>query len=213
MRKENKLVIHIVDDHLLFREGFRLILSGLPNVIKVVDMSSGQEFINQLRVEVADIVFMDINMPAMDGIETTKNALALEPDLKIVGLSMYSDPLYYKQMIKAGARGFLLKNSDIGEVERTIADVLSGKNYIAQELAMQLVFDGFSSENGETLSDREKEVLYHICKGLPNNQIAKILSLSKRTVDKHRENLLSKTGAGNTAQLVMYAIKHGIITL
>ena len=212
----DKLSVFLVDDHQLFREGLKLLLSNLPLIGRVRLAASGSEFLGALQEEVPDVVFMDIEMPVMNGIETTEAALERYPGLRIIALSMYGEEEYYTKMIQAGVKGFLLKNSGIREVENALLSVSQGKNYFSQEIVDGMVSNltrrKKSSRPGE-LSEREAEVLLHICKGLSNKEIAGTLFLSKRTVDKHRENLLMKTGSKNTAGLVMYAIQSGIIEL
>ena len=204
----------LVDDHKLFREGLKLLLENLTYIKKVDEAGNGKEFLKLVEKYHPDIVFMDIEMPEMDGITATQQALKLFPDLNIIALSMYGDENYYTQMINAGAKGFVLKNSGIQDVEAAIQTVISGNNYFSQEILNRLIkgIGGKSKTNqSNELSEREEEVLYHICKGLSNQEIANILYLSKRTVDKHRENILSKTNAKNTAGLVMFAVKNGIV--
>lgn len=204
----------LVDDHKLFREGLKLLLENLTYIKKVDEAGNGKEFLKLVEKYHPDIVFMDIEMPEMDGITATQQALKLFPDLNIIALSMYGDENYYTQMINAGAKGFILKNSGIQDVEAAIQTVISGNNYFSQEILNRLIkgIGGKSkTKKSNELSEREEEVLYHICKGLSNQEIANILYLSKRTVDKHRENILSKTNAKNTAGLVMFAVKNGIV--
>ena len=204
----------LVDDHKLFREGLKLLLENLDYINNVDEAGNGKEFLKLVEKYHPDIVFMDIEMPEMDGIIATQQALKLFPDLNIIALSMYGDENYYSQMINAGAKGFILKNSGIQDVEAAIQTVISGNNYFSQQILNRLIngIGGKSKTNqSNELSEREEEVLYHICKGLSNQEIANILYLSKRTVDKHRENILSKTNAKNTAGLVMFAVKNGII--
>jgi DNA-binding NarL/FixJ family response regulator len=206
--------VFLVDDHKLFREGLRLLLGNLPYISKVYEASYGEEFLAQIKTNVPDLVFMDISMPGIDGIETTTKALETHPEIKIIALSMYADEDYYTRMINAGARGFILKNSGIQEVEECIRNVISGHNYFSPEI-LDAILKNISrkakpSKPGE-LSERELEVLYRICQGLSNQQIADLLHISKRTVDKHRENLLLKTDSRNTAGLVMFAIRNGIV--
>lgn len=204
----------LVDDHKLFREGLKLLLENLTYIKKVDEAGNGKEFLKLIEKYQPDIVFMDIEMPEMDGITATQQALKLFPDLNIIALSMYGDENYYSQMINAGAKGFILKNSGIQDVEAAIQTVISGNNYFSQEILNRLIkgIGGKSkTKKSNELSEREEEVLYHICKGLSNQEIANILYLSKRTVDKHRENILSKTNAKNTAGLVMFAVKNGIV--
>jgi DNA-binding NarL/FixJ family response regulator len=206
--------IFLVDDHKLFREGLSLLLGNLPYISEVYEASNGGEFLKMLPQTQPGLVFMDISMPGIDGIETTTKALETCPDLKIIALSMYAEEDYYSRMINAGARGFILKNSGIQDVERCIRDVMSGHNYFSAEI-LDGILKNISRKSRPTkageLSERELEVLYRICQGLSNQEIAELLHISKRTVDKHRENLLMKTNSKNTAGLVMFAIRNGIV--
>lgn len=206
--------VFLVDDHTLFREGLSLLLGNLPYISKVYEASGGGDFLNMLPQTQPDLVFMDINMPGIDGIETTTRALEIYPDLKIIALSMYTEEDYYSRMINAGARGFMLKNSGIQDVETCIRNVMSGHNYFSPEILDSILKNIIRKtepvKEGE-LSERELEVLYRICQGMSNQEIAELLSISKRTVDKHRENLLMKTDSKNTAGLVMFAIRNGFV--
>ncbi len=209
-----KINIYIVDDHLLFREGFRLILDNQDYIGKIVEFESGDKFLSTAGVLPSGIAFMDINMPGTDGVITTGKLKKLNPDIQVIALSMHSDSVYYKQMIRAGASGFLLKSSRIEEVERAILDVKNGRKYISADLLEKFLSEEkYDNSPASLLTERELEVLMFICKGLSNIQIAKSLNLSKRTIDKHRENILAKTDARNTAGLVIFAIKEGIIKL
>jgi DNA-binding NarL/FixJ family response regulator len=204
----------VVDDHKLFREGLKLLLSNLEYIEEVEEASNCNEFLQLLSGKKPDIVFMDIDMPDTDGIETTRRALERRPGLNVIALTMYSDEDYFTRMIYAGAKGFILKNSGIQEVEEAIHNVMAGNSYFSREILNTLVQSISRKKkivkSGE-LSEREEEVLYLICKGLSNKEIGDKLFISKRTVDKHRENILLKTNSKNTAHLVMYAIKHGIV--
>ena len=211
-----KCSVILVDDHKLFREGLKLLLGNLPFIKSINEASNGKEFLKLIDDFIPDIAFIDIDMPQLDGIEATKSAIQKYPDLKIIALSMYGEYDYYTRMINAGAKGFLLKNSDIQEVEAAIINILEGKSYFSHEI-MHGLFKNInkkrSTQKSTVLTEREKEILYHICIGLSNQEIADRLYLSKRTIDKHRENLLIKTGSKNTASLVIYAIKNGIIEI
>ncbi len=208
------ITVFLVDDHKLFREGLALLLGNLLYIKEVKQASDGKEFLSKLAENVPDLVFMDISMPSMDGIEATRIASTQYPDLKIIALSMFADEDYYTRMIDAGAKGFILKNSGMQQVEECILSVVSGNNYFSPEILSGIVKNisrkAKTSKNSE-LSEREEEVLYRICQGLSNQEIADIFNISKRTVDKHRENLLLKTDSKNTAGLVMYAIRQGIV--
>jgi DNA-binding NarL/FixJ family response regulator len=215
MQKKDNLTIVLADDHKLFREGLKVLLSQFSFVKQILEVENGKEFIDLVKKEIFfDIIFMDIEMPIMDGITATKEGLKHNPELKIIALSMYGEEDYYTQMINAGAKGFMLKNSGIDDIEKAINTVINGHNYFSPEILNSLIKSFGKQEEKEKsskLTQREEEVLFWICKGLSNQEIADKLYLSKRTVDKHRENLLSKTQAKNTAGLVIYAVKNNIV--
>ncbi|HOO69946.1 MAG TPA: response regulator transcription factor [Bacteroidales bacterium] len=208
-----KINIFLVDDHALFREGLRFLLQKIDFVDQILEAENGLEFLEHI-IEVKDcIVLMDIEMPVMNGFEATKKALERNPDLKIIALSMYSEESYLSSMIEAGASGFLLKNSSFNEVKNALTDVMEGKNYYSPHIIQSILEImtnkiNNSGKDRDDITQREKDILYYICKGFSNAEIADKLSISKRTVDKHRENLLQKTQSRNTANLVTYAIKH-----
>lgn len=209
-----KLRVMLVDDHKLFREGLKLLLENLDYIEHVDEASNGAELIEYLDLQLPDIIFIDIEMPVLDGISATSEAIKMHPGLNIIALSMYGDENYYTRMINAGAMGFMLKNSGIQDVENAIQSVVSGNNYFSPEILNRLIQGLGKNKKSPTsgdLSEREQEVLFYICKGFSNQEIADKLFLSKRTVDKHRENLLSKTFSKNTAGLVMYAVKNNIV--
>ena len=218
-KSSQKLKIYIVDDHKLYREGLKLLLSNQEFVRHIYEASNGKEFIENLSFVDCDIVLMDIEMPEMNGIEATGAALRVKPGLKVIVLSMYGDEQYYYKMVDAGVKGFVLKNSGIEKVIEAIHRVAAGENYFSEELLVNIL--NHMREGGKPepevpdneISGRELEILYHVCLGLSNQEIADKLFISKRTVDKHRANLLSKTGCRNTAALVMYAIKNKMINI
>ena len=158
-------------------------------------------------------------MPEMDGFEAAEKIKELYPDLPIITLSMFGEEEYYFKMVGMGVKGFLLKNSDFDEVYNALVTVMSGGSYFSQELLLNLVNNlqvasiPTETENEDSLSEREKEILILICKGLSNKEIGEQLFISKRTVDKHRANILVKTNCKNTANLVVYAITNNIAEL
>ncbi|WP_339734340.1 response regulator transcription factor [uncultured Sunxiuqinia sp.] len=207
-----RLKLFLVDDHDLFREGLKLLLSEWDLIEEIYEAENGQQFIESLRQHPVDLVLLDIEMPVMNGMEAAKLAREINPEMKIIALSMYSDENYYTSMIESGADGFLLKNSKFATVKRAIEEVAGGKNYFSQEIIQLLVRHLNKQERAKdnlVITDREMEILGLICRGLSNTEIAKALQISKRTVEKHRQNLLDKTQSRNTVALVLYAIKSG----
>lgn len=207
-----QLKIYLVDDHALFREGIKFLLSKCSMVAGIYEAGNGLELLEGVATVKPDIILMDIEMPVMNGIDATRRVLKILPECKIIALSMYADECFYKDMIDAGAKGFLLKNSRFEDVKKAIEEVSEGNSFFSPEILNSIlknlnkpVHQSSSSE----LTKREIEVLFHICQGLQNQEIAELLFLSKRTVDKHRQNILLKTSSRNTAELVVYAIKHG----
>ena len=208
-----EIKIALVDDHALFRNGLRGLIDGKHNCRVVAEANDGADFLANDEAMSADIVFMDIAMPNLSGDKATALALERNPRLKIICLSMFGDEKYYSQMVEAGAKGFLLKDSSIDDVFAAIEAVSNNEEYICKEV-MQ-AFSGAMRRNNEAdiLSEREVDVLLGICRGLSTQEIADKLFLSKRTVDTHRANILEKTGSKNTASLVVYAIKNNLVEI
>jgi DNA-binding NarL/FixJ family response regulator len=210
--------IIIVDDHLIFRQGLKSILSSL-NVANVIgEASNGVEFIELLSELTPDLVLMDIDMPHMNGFDTTVMAIERIPDLKIIALSMFCVEEYYYKMLDRGVKGFILKTCGINELENAILNVMMGETYFSNELLRQIINNlGRSSDvksvPSEKLTNREIEVLQQICLGLTNEEIASKLDISPLTIKSHRSNLLEKTGCRNTPALMLYAIKNKIIKI
>jgi DNA-binding NarL/FixJ family response regulator len=211
-----KIRIIIVDDHQLFRNGLKILLNSFPDFEVTGEVSNGEEFLKLLRTAKAEIALMDINMPEMDGIDATRKGLKICPEINIIALSMYDEEEYYYKMVDAGAKGFLLKDSDISQVREAILTVIKGGSYFSQELlyhVIQKIKHREHENKSANLSKREKEVLLKICEGLSNQEIADNLFISKRTVDKHRANLLGKTNSKNTASLILFAIRNKLIEI
>jgi DNA-binding NarL/FixJ family response regulator len=211
-----KIRIVIADDHQLFRNGLKILLSAFAEFEVVGEASNGKEFLSLIKNISADEALMDINMPEMNGIEATKQAMKVCTNLNIIALSMYGEEEYYYKMVEAGAKGFLLKDSDISEVKEAILTVKKGSSYFSQELlhnVIQKIKRREHESKSANLSKREIEILFKICEGLSNQEIAETLFISKRTVDKHRANLLGKTNSKNTASLILFAIKNKLIEI
>ena len=211
--------IALVDDHSLFRRGLKMLLTSHADFEVVAEASSGEEFLGLLEVVRPDVVFMDYSMGGISGAETTERALERMPELKVISLTMFGDNAYYSRMATSGAKGFLVKDSEFDEVVEAVRTVCEGGTYFSALLLESLsqslrsvegsVMD--SIDERDMLSEREVEILVGICQGLSTQEIADRHFISKRTVDKHRANILEKSGCKNTASLVVYAIKNGLV--
>ncbi|MBS4056139.1 MAG: response regulator transcription factor [Bacteroidales bacterium] len=210
-----KISVFLVDDHALFRQGLRMLLSRTDFIDEITEFGDARSMLKALPEKKPTIVLLDIEMPVMNGIEACSEALKIDPETLIIALSMYGDDEYYYRMIAVGARGFLLKNSEIDQVEEAILKVCRGGSYFSPEILMNLVKNKLRTDEQQqliqSLTERELEVLRLICQGQNNQEIGDKLFISKRTVEKHRENLLSKTHSNNTASLIVFAVKHKIV--
>jgi DNA-binding NarL/FixJ family response regulator len=207
--------VAIVDDHELFRDGLMLVLSHINPDFIISGASNGQEFLESLASGIPDVVLMDINMPVLNGRDTTVKALEICPDLKIIAVTMYGEEIYYLQMIEAGVKGIILKKSGKYELEQAIQEVLGGGNFFSQEILQKMAIrlNRKNPDRYRELTERELEILVNICNGMTNIEIANKLFISPKTVEVHRSNIFKKTDVKNSAQLVMYAIKRGLIDI
>ena len=209
--------IVLVDDHSLIRDAIRAHLSA-ENYQIVAEAGNSKEALAVIEKHRPDIVFMDINMPGQDGIDTTREIKKKFPEIEVIALSMLQESHYIRQMFEAGAKGYLLKNCSEEDLKHAIEHVLEGKVYYSPEVSDSLI-QGFvqpkqSISTGSVtvkLTNREKEVLSLIAQEFSNREIAEKLFISVRTVDAHRRNLLEKTGSKNAAGLTLFALKMGLI--
>jgi DNA-binding NarL/FixJ family response regulator len=205
----------IADDHQMFVDGLKSLLVEEKAMCVVGEARNGYEVLDICDQEEVDIVIMDINMPLMDGIQTSKKLSKTHPSVKILGLSMYNDKDYITDILKAGARGYVLKNTGKDSLLEAIATLQSGSTYLSEEVSKTLLSSFMKNQTGdqliEKLSDREREVLDCIASGLTTHEIADKLFISKNTVETHRKNLLYKLKAKNTAELVNNAYKQRLI--
>jgi len=209
--------ILLTDDHKIIRDGIRSMLEDTIGFDIIGEAENGKQAVNICRQETVDLVIMDITMPEMDGIEATRIIREEHPDTKVLALTMMKDDERIRQMIQAGSSGYILKNSGKEELIEAIEAILQEKHYFSDETTHSIMMDLVKNKGQRThtnshedLTDRETEVLRHICDELTNQEIADKLFISVRTVDAHRRNLLQKTGAKNTAGLVRYAIKNNL---
>jgi DNA-binding NarL/FixJ family response regulator len=212
-----KIKVFVVDDHELFRNGVIMVLNRMENTVVVGEAADGEDFLAKLNSIKPDIVFMDIKMPKMNGIDATIEALKRYPELKVIALTMFGEEEYLQKMINAGGYGFLLKNSSIDEIERAVNLVSQGKNCYSDELlsyfTKKYIKKANLDEDDIRLTRRELEVLDLVAKGFSNQEIADKLFISRRTVDGHKANLIQKTGSKNIVDLLVYAIKKGLVSI
>jgi DNA-binding NarL/FixJ family response regulator len=209
----------LADDHRIFRDALKFVLAQ-SNLLNVVgEATNGNELLEILDTCTPDLILMDISMPGLDGIDTTREAIKRYPGLKIIALSMYSDEMYYYKMLEAGAQGFLLKESGSEELFKAIFMVLDGENYFSNQILCKIIRDFLEERDAREitfkkevkLSKRENEILKLICKGFSNNEIASTLGISRRTIEGHRSSLLDKTGVKNSVHLALYAKRNQIL--
>ncbi len=214
---EDSIKVLVVDDHELFRKGVTMVLRKMNNVEVIGEAENGKEFLAMLNSHKPDVVFIDIKMPIMNGIEATEIATNRFPGIKIIALSMFGEEEYLHKIINAGAKGFLLKNSSISEIERAVNLVYNGKNCYSDDLLGYFTSKFINKKSKQDdfirLTNRELEVLELVAKGLSNAEIADALFISKRTVDGHKANLISKTGSKNVVDLLIYSIKEGLVSI
>lgn len=211
--------ILLVDDHNIVRDGIKLMLESQPGIDVVAEAENGEDALSVLADIHIDLVIMDINMPVMDGISTTKTIKEKFNDIKILALTMSNDDLHIRQMIQAGASGYIMKSAGRSDLKNAIHTIMDGRHYFSDEATQSIMMDlvkskgKSSSPNPIHITDRELEILELIVKEHTNQEIAEKLYISARTVDAHRRNLLQKTGARNTAGLVKYAFQHNLISI
>ncbi|RZK51902.1 MAG: response regulator transcription factor [Hymenobacter sp.] len=212
--------IFLVDDHAVLRQGLRDLLADQPGITIVGEASNGQELLDQLPTVPADVVLLDLNMPGMGGLETTQQLQKHHPAVRVLVLSMLSSAEHILQMLDAGAQGYVLKNAGLAELTFGIQMAAAGQLFLCAEVgfaalhqlraARHPLAEG-AAEKANSLSKREMEVLQLIAEGLTNQEIADRLYNSKRTIETHRQNIMEKTGAKNTAALVRYAVGEGLL--
>jgi DNA-binding NarL/FixJ family response regulator len=204
----------IADDHTIVREGLRQILGQSPDIVVKDEASNGQEVLKKIGNGHFDLVLLDISLPGRSGLEVLKQIRATAPDLPILILSMYPEEQYAIRALRAGASGYLTKESATNELLKAIRKVAAGGIYITSSLAEKIVSELKMDTKRlphEMLSDREYQVMCMIASGRPVKEIAILLSLSVKTISTHRARILEKMNMKNSAQLTHYAIKHNLV--
>jgi len=214
-----KIKILVVDDHTIVRQGICRELQTIENFEIVGEADCGYEALKVISEHCPDIVIMDISMPGLTGIETTKQIMEINSNIKVIALTMHSEKIYVMGMLNSGASGYLLKTCAFKELHHSINIVLSGETYLCPEITKQVINGSSNSMHGQKstpmsmLTPREKEVLQLIAKGNQTKAIAQKLKISIRTVDHHRAKLNAKLDIHNIAQLTKFAIAQNLISL
>jgi len=204
----------LVDDHDLVRTGLKRLINDVDGFRVVTEASSGEEAILNAKSNDLDLVLMDINMPGIGGLESTKKLLQLKPGLKIIGVTMHDDEIFPQRLLKAGAVGYLTKGSDIDEMIHAIREVMANRRYICPDIAQQIALTqtlDFEISPFESLSERELQVMIMLMDGQKVNGISDKLSLSPKTVSTYRHRLYLKLGVNNDMELARLALQHGFI--
>jgi len=214
-----KLKIVLADDHTLVRHGFRKILEERPEWEVVAEASDGRAVLQYVESAVPDVVVLDIGMPLLNGIDTARQLSRRFPTVRILILSMHAADAYITRAFKAGAHGYLLKDSADTDLIRAIAAVAAGKSFFSPSVSKVMLDDYVRhladrgiTDRFESLSEREREVFQLAAEGHSNKDIADLLSISPTTVETHRGHILQKLDIHNTAELVLYAVRRGVIS-
>ena len=212
--------IFLVDDHTIVRDGIRALLVGEPGLEVVGEAGNGLELLERLPTTPTDVVVLDVNMPVLDGLATTRRLQAEYPEVRILVLSMLSHERYIGQILDAGAHGYVLKSADKAEIMAAIQAVAADKRFLCSEigltmlrkvLAKQEVTEDQEVKKPNYLTRRETEILQLLAEGFTTSEMAEKLFTSKRTIETHRQNILEKTHTKNTAALIKLAMTQGLL--
>jgi DNA-binding NarL/FixJ family response regulator len=219
VQNKKKITVVLADDHMIIRDGLRALLERQPDMEVVAEADNGRTALKHVKELSPDIVIMDIGMRELNGIDATRQIVKKSPGVKILALSMYSDKRFIKGMLKAGASGYMLKDSAFKELIDAIRVIIDDKTYISPSIA-SIVMDDYLDNSPEKdgsmralLTSRELEVLQLLAEGKSTKQIALSLDLSIKTIESHRNKVMQKINVSNIADLTKYAIREGIISL
>jgi len=206
----------IVDDHAVFRQGISRLLTEGKDIEVVGEASQGREAVQKAKDLKPDIVVLDVSMPGMNGIEATKKVRRLSPQTKVLALSMYDEEEYIFSILKAGASGYILKDSAVNDLVSAIHSVHKGEAYLSPSVSKKTIralVKSLKPRGPSELSHREREILQLIGEGYTSKEIGQEIGISPKTVDVHRLRIMKKLNARNLTQLVKYAIKTGLVRI
>ncbi len=208
-----KIRILLADDHAVVRQGFRMILAAQPDMEIVGEAGTGREAVELAEELKPDVVVMDVSMPELNGIEATRRIADSVPRARVLALSMHKDSVYVREMLRAGARGFLLKDAIDRDLLAAVRSVASGEGYLSPSVSEAVLSDyrRHVTDPLDLLSSREREVLQMIAEGKTNKDIAAALELSVYTVDAHRGRIMEKLNLHSVGELVRFAVRKGLV--
>ena len=211
--------ILLADDHIVVRDGLRALLERQPDMTVVAEAADGRDSVRLAEEQSPDVVVMDITMPNMNGIEATRRILAANPRTAVVILSMHQDESYVLRSLKAGAKGYLLKDSLRSDIVDAIRAVSQGRSFLTRKISRMLQEDYVrqmerrgAEDSYDLLTDREREILQLVAEGKANKEVAGLLNISLTTVETHRAHILQKLGLHSVPDLVLYAVRKNIIS-
>ncbi len=205
--------ILLADDHMLVRQGFKMILSAQPDMQIVGEAGNGREAVELAEKLQPDLVIMDVTMPELNGIEATRRLVTIAPRARVLALSMHKDSVYVREILRAGARGYLLKDSADADLIAAVRAVAKGEGYLSPAVSEAVLTDyrRHVTDPLDLLTTREREVLQMIAEGKTNKEIATSLNLSVYTVEAHRGRVMEKLNLHSTGELVRFALRNGLI--
>lgn len=209
----NKIRILLADDHTVVRQGFKMILSAQPDMEVVGEASNGVEAVQQAQKWKPDVAVIDVTMPELNGIEATRRIGEISPRTRVLALSMHKDAVYVREILRAGARGYLLKDSIDSDMLAAVRAVAAGQGYLSPAVSDAVLSDyrRHVTDPLDLLTSREREVLQLIAEGKTNKEIANVLKLSVYTVEAHRGRVMEKLNLHSTGELVRFAVRHGLV--
>jgi DNA-binding NarL/FixJ family response regulator len=209
----NRIRILLADDHAVVRQGFRAILAQQPDMMIVGEAGNGREALALAQETTPDVIVMDVAMPELNGMEATRRMATTLPKVRILALSMHKDAIYVREMLKAGARGYLLKDSGEHDLLEAVRAVSRGGEYISPALqpALSAAWKVGGTTPLDQLTSREREVLQLIAEGRTNKEIAVLLHISAFTVDAHRGRIMEKLNVHNVNELVRFAVRNKLV--
>jgi two-component system response regulator NreC len=214
MERTSKIRVLLADDHAIVRKGLSMLVNAQSDMEVAAEAASGEEALREAQRVQPDVVVMDVSMPGMNGIEATRRLLEMLPRTRVIGLSMHKDLVYVRELLRAGASGYLVKDCDDAELLLAIRAAARGEAYLSPAATAAVLTDYRRNVTSpvDLLTSREREVLVMIAEGKTNKEIASALNLSVYTVESYRGSLMEKLNLHNAGDVVRFALRNGLIT-